>query len=145
MNPFVRSAYNYDMNAAGDESGLQCNDPTLTQQSFKDEVDINTLVERFGLTGEMPQLQQLPSFGDFEGIFDYQTAQNAVVAARETFQSLPAKLRTKFDNDPQKFISFFDDEENRAEAIKLGLIERPKDPQPLQKQGDTPTTPNVTQ
>lgn len=52
--PFLRTPYNYDMNAAGDESGLRCEDATRAQQQFKEESDINTIVARFGLTGEMP-------------------------------------------------------------------------------------------
>lgn len=147
MEPFVRSAYNYDMNQAGDESGLECKDPTLTQQQFKDEVDINTLVERFGLTGTIPQLEHLPSLGDYEGIFDFQTAMNAVVEAKRTFLSMPAKLRARFQNDPQQFVEYFDDEGNREEAEKMGLIAKRPDPEPAlapkapEKQGDTPKNP----
>lgn len=120
--PFLRTPYNYDRNLAGDESGLKCEDPTLTQQQFREEADINTLVERFHLTGEIPQLTELPSYGDFTGIFDYQTAMNALVATRETFQSLPAKLRARFHNDPQEFLEFCNDSENRPEALKMGLL-----------------------
>lgn len=135
MNPFVRTAYNYDMNEAGDESGLECKDPTLAQQQFKDEVDINNLVEKYKLNGEMPQLEKLPEYGDFTGIFDYQTAMNAIVAADRDFMSLPAKLRIRFNNDPNEFVNFFADESNRDEAIKLGLIAKPAEPQvPLAKQ-----------
>lgn len=135
MTPFVRSAYNYDMNEASDESGLDCKDPTLTQQSFAEEVDINNIVNRLNLNGEMPQLQKLPEYGDFTGIFDYQTAMNAVVAANRDFMSLPAKLRTRFNNDPHEFVEFFADPDNKDEAIKLGLIEKPAEPQvPLAKQ-----------
>lgn len=135
MNPFVRSPYNYDMNEASEESGLECKDPTLTQQQFKDEVDINTLVERFGLTGEMPQVAKLPSFDDYTGIFDYQTAMNAIVAAREQFMTLPAKLRSRFENDPHQYVNFFADPNNKDEAIRLGLIEKPAEPQvPVAKQ-----------
>lgn len=147
MATFVRSEYNYDMNEASEESGLECKDQSLTQQQFKDEVDINTLIERFGLSGEMPQLQQLPSYDDYSGIFDYQTAMNAVVAAQRQFQSLPATTRSRFNNDPQKFVEYFDDEDNRAEAEKMGLIQKrpPAEPAPVQetqrKQGDTPKTP----
>jgi len=149
--PFVRNPYNYDMNKAGDESGLKCKDPTLTQQHFKEEVDINTLVERFNLTGQMPQIEHLPTHADFEGIFDFQTAMNAIVAARETFDSLPAKLRYRFHNGPAEFVDFCSDPENVDEAVKLGLADKkpeeplPPQPQPTEKQGKTPETPKVTQ
>lgn len=122
--PFLRTQFNYNMNDAGDESALACKDQSLTQQSFRDEVDINTIVERFHLTGEVPQLEKLPSYDDFTGVFDYQTAMNAIVAARHTFDSLPAKLRARFNNDPAQFVDFCDDGENIDEAIKLGLVDK---------------------
>lgn len=122
--PFVRNPYNYDTNAASDESGLLCDDPSLTQQQFLEESDINYIADRYGLTGEMPQVTQPPTYGDFTGIFDFQTAQNAVRKATEDFMQLPAKLRTRFDNDPQKLLEFLDNEDNRAEAEFLGLANK---------------------
>lgn len=105
-----------------------------TQQSFKEECDINTIIERFHLSGELPQVLRLPHEGDFTGIFDFQTAANAVRAAQETFNSLPAKIRNRFQNSPQLFVEFCTDEENRDEAIKLGLVNKPSpDPEALVK------------
>lgn len=121
--PFVRSAYNYDTNKASDESGLRCEDPSLAQQQFAEESDINYIAERYGLTGELPQVLDLPRYGNFEGIFDFQTAQNAVILAKQQFMTLPAKLRSRFDNDPQKLLTFLENPDNRAEAEFLGLME----------------------
>lgn len=117
----VRQAYD-DHKLHSDETGLACKDPSLAQQQFKEDSDINTLVERFHLTGEMPQLQQLPTFQDFGNIWDFQTAMNAIRSAQETFMSLPAPLRAKFDNDPQKFLAFTSDAQNLPEARKLGIL-----------------------
>lgn len=122
--PFVRNPYNYDTNAVSDETGLKCEDPTLTQQQFVEESDINYIAERYGLTGELPTVLNLPRYGDFSGIFDFQTAQNAVRAAVEQFMTLPAKLRSRFDNQPQKLLAFLEDPENRAEAEFLGLVKK---------------------
>lgn len=128
MKPFVRSQYNYDMNEASEQSGLKCEDKTLAQQQFKDETDINTIVERFGLTGEMPHVSHTPTYDDFTGVFDFQTAMNVVVQAQREFMSYPAKLRARFSNDPQEFLEFMDKPENMDEAIKLGLAERREPP-----------------
>lgn len=117
-----------DHSKASIETGLKCLDKTLTQQHFLEECDINTIAERFGLTGELPHVQQLPTYDDFEGIFDYQTAMNAIVAARETFMLYPAKLRARFNNDPQEFVKFCSDHENADEIIRLGLGTKPKLP-----------------
>lgn len=120
---FVRNPYNYDMALASEESGLVCKDPSLAQQHMKDECDINVLVERFGVTGQMPQAPLEPSYGDFSGVSDYHTAMNAIKAADTAFMGLPAQLRAKFDHDPNALLQFLQNEENREEAIQIGLID----------------------
>lgn len=98
---------------------------SLTQQEFKDECDINEIVRRFGLTGQLPDNYRAPVSGDFTGISDFKTAMDAVRAAQDRFMEMPAELRARFDNDPQKLIGFLDDEKNREEAIKLGILNKP--------------------
>lgn len=136
--PFLRTPYNYDTREASAETALRCPEPTRTQQQFKEESDINYIAERYGLTGEMPQVLQLPSYGSFEGIFDFQTAQNAVIEARKQFMTLPAKMRSRFNNDPQQLITFLEDPDNRAEAEFLGLVEKKQPPNTPQ---DAPQSP----
>ena len=103
-------------------SDLECNDPSLAQQQFKDDVDINVMLERFKVTGVMPQNVILPTYGDFRGVTDYRSAVDAIRKADNAFMDLPANLRAKFDNDPQKLLVFLSDEKNRDEAAKLGLV-----------------------
>jgi phage internal scaffolding protein len=50
---------------------------------------------------------------------------NAVAQANETFESLPADLRSRFENDPEKFVTFCLDKDNQEELIKLGLADKP--------------------
>lgn len=120
--PFVRSPYNYDMDAASLESGTECRDPHLAQQQFLEESDINTIVERFGLNGEMPASPVVPTFGDFSEVRDFHSAMNAVVKAQGDFMELPAKVRARFSHDPQQLLEFLADASNRKEAVALGLI-----------------------
>lgn len=117
-----RTGYNYDTDGVSFETGLVCPEPSLTQQQFAEEADINTLVNRFGLTGELPQNVTMPSYADFSEIVDYHTAMNRVVAAREAFAAMPANVRARFGNDPGQFVEFFNDEANRDEAKRLGLV-----------------------
>ena len=123
--PFLRTPYNYDVDKASDETGLACPDPSLAQQNFKDESDINYIVRQFGLTGELPGQTISPQYGDFTGVLDYHSAVNAVLAAQDEFMDLPAQMRARFENDPAKLIDFLGIEENREEAIKLGLVAKP--------------------
>ncbi len=124
--PFLRTPYNYDRDAASNESGLHCEDATLTQQHFKDETDINNILRQFNITGLLPEQPLSPRYGDFTGIGDYHSAMNAVIAAEDQFMALPANLRARFENDPAQLIDFISDENNRSEAEKLGLLELPK-------------------
>lgn len=113
----------YDVNQVSDESGLDCSVlPTRAQQHFAEEVDINTIVRRFGLTGEIPQGVPHVLQGDFTNVVDFQSAMDMIVQAREAFMEQPAHVRAKFDNDPQKFLDFVSSKENLDEAIKLGLV-----------------------
>lgn len=120
---FVRNPYNYDMALVSQETGLECKDPSLAQQHMKDECDINVIVERFGVTGQLPQAPLEPSYGDFSGVTDYHTALNAIKAADTAFMGLPAQLRARFDHDPNALLQFLQSEQNRDEAIMLGLID----------------------
>lgn len=124
--PFARSAYNYDTNVASRTSGLRCDEPTLTQQHFKDETDINVLLQRFNITGQLPQGVRMPTYGDFSQVYDYHSAANAIAVAKESFDQMPADLRARFGNNPAKFVEFCSDDKNREEAVKMGLVPPPK-------------------
>ena len=119
--PFLRSAYNYDRDQVSNETGLMCLDDSLTQQQFKEEADINTIVDRFMKSGVLPTPAVMPQYIDFEGVFDYQTAMNVIRQADEQFMRMDAKIRARFNNSPQEFLQFFADPDNAAEAIRLGL------------------------
>ena len=118
---FLRSAFNYDTDQASDEAGLKCSDESLTQQQFKEEADINTIVDRFLRSGVLPTPVNMPQYVDYEGVFDFQSAMNVVRAADENFMRLDAKVRARFNNSPQEFLEFFANPENTEEAIRLGL------------------------
>lgn len=128
---FLRTPYNYDVDLVSDETGLKCEDPSLTQQHMAEECDINYIVERFGVTGQLPEPPaHTPTYGDFTGISDYRQALDAVMAADDAFMALPAKIRARFDNDPALFVDFCSstDPADRSEAIDLGLIPPPAIP-----------------
>lgn len=121
--PFLRTENNYDRNKASIESGLKCLDESKTKQSFKEETDINTIVRNFGLTGELPNRNMRPpQYGDYSEVVDFKTAMDAVAAADQAFMQLPAQMRKRFGNDPQELLEFLENDENRAEAEKLGLV-----------------------
>lgn len=147
--PFVRNPYNYDTEKASDESAIQCKDEHKAQQQFAEESDINFIANRYGLTAEMPTLLQPPTYADYEEVFDFQSANNIIVRAKNDFMQLPAKIRSRMNNDPGEYLAFMNDPDNTEEAIKLGLATKkpadaPQSPQGnagAKAGGDTPSQP----
>lgn len=140
MAPFIRTQYNMDAMANSDATAVNCKDKSLTQQQFKEATDINVLFGKYLETGELPQVEGM-AYGDFTGIFDFQSAMNAVRTAQESFQTLPARIKNRFDNNPQKLVEFINDPENREEAIFLKLVDAPRPPEtPAVQAGPTSST-----
>lgn len=135
--PFIRSPYNYDLLAASDEATVANSLPSLTVQSQTEDADINTIVRRFGITGQVPQGARPIMFGDFDQVVDFKSAQDAVIQARESFMQQPAEVRSRFGNDPQAFLEFCSASrdgqalDNLEEMRRLGLaVPAPPAPSP---------------
>lgn len=119
---FVRHAYNYDMDKVSEETGLHCLDESRAIQSGKDDADINVIVKRFGISGQLPQGVRMPTYEDFgDVIFDYRSALDAIRDADASFMKMPADVRARFQNDPATFVDFCSDPANIEEARKMGL------------------------
>ena len=101
----------------------------MTAQEFKEESDINTIIDRFGI-GENPiEAQRWVTDVDIaDAPNNYQDVMNQLNAARDQFMSLPARVRSRFENDPAKFVNFVSDASNLEEMISLGLAERREPP-----------------
>lgn len=129
----LRSAYDYYQHKLAkdtDEFGTHITEESLAQASDATETDINVIVERFSKTGQLPVINLTPLTGDFSNVVDFRDAQEKLKEANEAFAQVPAKLRARFDNDPQKFIDYVLDPENNDELVKLGLKDKPKAPPP---------------
>jgi phage internal scaffolding protein len=117
-----RTPFNYDADAVSVASGLSCLDESLAVQASRDECDINTIVARFGLTGSLPTNVAAPTYGDFTGVSDYQSALAVISAADDSFYSMPAEIRSRFNNNPAKFVDFCSDVSNLEEMKSMGLV-----------------------
>lgn len=117
----VRGLYAYDTDQVSAETGLECLDPSLAQQHQAEDADINTIVRRFGLTGQLPQNVRPPMYGDFGDGMDYRSSLHAIMAARDSFMKMPAHVRQRFGHDPAEFVDFCSNPENLDEMRKLGL------------------------
>ena len=129
MKPRFQWRHQYD-NDADDKMGRETTtlftEPSLTQQQFKDEVDLNVMMARMGVTdGAIPLEASDPSYyGDFSDAVDFRDAIERVRHAQQAFDELPAKLRDRFANDPTRLWNFVNDPENLDEAISLGLLHK---------------------
>jgi len=109
---------------------VDCSKHDRTHQSFKDECDINQVMERHRKTGIIRQTTQRPMYGDFSNVGDYQEALNIKLVADQMFAELPSKVRNRFENNPQLFLTFCEDPANEAEAIELGIAAKPAPEEP---------------
>lgn len=108
--------------------------PSLTRQSSKDECDINRIMLKFEKTGVLEHRNTFEgSYGDYTNTpQDYHEAVNQVMAADDMFQSLPAKVRKRFGNDPAEFVEFVADPDNRDQMQALGLLKPVSEVDPIQ-------------
>jgi len=94
-----------------------------TEQSHKEECDINQILSKYIKTGVLAhQKQYAPQYGDYTST-DFHEAQNIIATAMSMFQELPAKVRNHFDNDPAKFLDFAGDENNMEAMAMMGLTD----------------------
>lgn len=118
----VRVVGLYDADAVSASNALVCPEESRTRQEFAEEADINTIISRFGI-GENPisprdwtqnvDLTEAPD--TYMGVMD------TLNRARDEFMSLPARVRSRFDNSPHEFMNFVSDPANVDEMVSLGL------------------------
>jgi len=93
-----------------------------TKQSMKDECDINLIMKKFEKTGILPEMiKENPQYGDFSEPIEYRESLEIVRFAKEQFDSLSAKVRARFDNNPESFLEFATNPQNAKEMVDLGL------------------------
>lgn len=117
------------------DTGEMVYDVGKTRQDQADDADINVIVKRYGLSGQLPVVRpKIPLEADFReaGEFDLGAALRFVRDANAAFMAYPAEVRAKFENDPAKFVAFVENPANKEECVRLGIL--PKDPPPPVKE-----------
>lgn len=100
--------------------------PSLAQQQFAKEADINVLIDRYKKTGSFynplvaASTPRTPQFSDLFAVPSDMTEQLAIIQnVQSLFASLPAKVRDSFGNDPAAFVAWAQDESNFAALNKM--------------------------
>ena len=106
--------------------GIEFTDPSMTQQHFKEECDIDRILQKYNETGFLvnPLEARRPAkWGDFSSVADYQASMNRLVQVQEAFDALPSRVRERFRNDPMQMLAFLENPANEKEAVELGLVQ----------------------
>lgn len=94
----------------------------LTEQSHKEKCNVNKIIAKYDVTGVLNHVKTIEArYGDMTG-HDFHSAMNKLIDIQNHFDQLPSNIRKRFNNDPGQYLEFFEDEGNRDEAIKLGLV-----------------------
>ncbi len=121
--------------------------PSMTQQNFRDETNINLILAKYAKTGLLDHVNKYGGhYAEMPNENDFHAAMNLVTSAQSMFNELPSGIRGKFYNDPAQFLDFIDDPENRDEAIEMGLFpfeatEKPVEADGVHSEGDSPEDP----
>jgi len=117
----IRSAYSPRDPVNCPVSGL----PSRTKQEFKDEVNINSVIDRMkrGISPPAWMTSATPRYGDFSDLpVSFMEAHAIMEAGQAAFQGLPLEIRRQIDHDPRKI-----DQIPKELFAKYGLL-KPVDP-----------------
>lgn len=128
----ARTGADEDFEVWSKKTGIENDLPSLTVQADMESADLNVILDRFGITGQMPQSLRLPTYEDYSAteVFDFRSAVEAIDAAEDAFMCMPAKVRAEFANDPQVFLEFCSNPENLPRMRELGLAKPEVKPEP---------------
>lgn len=122
----IASRYDYS-SLKSDRPKVKFSGKGRTIQSDMQGADINVIMSKYEKTGVLVDdlgNVRTPMYGDFTEVKDYHSLLCSIRRVETAFGLLPAKVRNRFDNDPQKLIDFLEDPKNLQESIDLGLREK---------------------
>lgn len=111
-------------NTPGD-SGVDFTEPSLAQQHFAEECDVNNIVSRAIQTGDVSVFtaSDRAHFYDTTVARDYAEAMALMDDVNDDFNSLPSQVREYFGHDVSNYLAFMSNPDI-DKAVELGLLER---------------------
>ena len=95
-----------------DYPGLELDQTDMAKQQFKEECDVNIIVDRHLEMGGVINVQEFSDeVVELPDNFDYHEALNRVRKAQEAFELLPAELREAHNHDPASVLRLIDSKE----------------------------------
>lgn len=100
-------------------------DDGRTRQEFRDECDINYLMDGYERTGVLSHINALPpQYFDASDVPDLAESLAIYDRAQVAFMTLPAKVRAEFDNDPLQFVAYAENPANIEQMRNWNLAPR---------------------
>lgn len=149
MGMLLVSDLDYGRPSAGQivRSQVAFHDETeITQQQFADECDISKILDKWRTTGLVTHVNRAPvHYEDLTNVpTDLAEAMQVIDSASVAMMQLPSKVRTRFDNDPRRLLTFLQDPSNHDEAVSLGLLKVTQPPQFAQQIAAEPSPAQTT-
>lgn len=123
--------------------------PSKTNPNYKDEVDVNHIMDRFLKTGQLTHVNQtqLQYLGeDFQQLPDLQSSLHHIKNMEHVYQNLNKKFKNRFKS-LQEFLEFAERPENQDELEKIMAPQTTTNKTTTNKEPEktTPTpTPQIT-
>lgn len=96
--------------------------PSRTEQSYKDECDIEFIISNFVKTGIDPREGRKMSFVDCTQVKDFNDAQNLIAETKSMFYSLPPEIRDEFQT-VDGYLEYVSNPANLKDCYERGIID----------------------
>lgn len=121
------NSFRHPIKGPFDRVSIDCSQDGLTKQEFKDDCDINKIMDKYQRTGVINHLAKHgEQYGEIVAA-DLMEAHLISEQAGVMFRELPSSLRNRFNGSPVEFLEFVQNPENRDEMIEMGLMEKPRE------------------
>lgn len=94
--------YNHDTLERARAGALVCNDKSLTDQSFKEDADINVIIDKILKSGKQVDIV-LPEHFGIDNRVDLHEARSQIAKSNATFYNLDPRVREEFNHDPARW------------------------------------------
>lgn len=96
--------------------------PSKTEQSYKDECNIDFIISNFVKTGIDPREGRQMSYVDCTQVKDFQSAQNLIAETKSMYYALPSEIRDEFKT-VDKYLEYVSNPENLKDCYERGIID----------------------
>ena len=99
------------------------NEPSLTEQCYKDECSIDFIVANYVKTGIDPNEGKKMSYIDCTTVQDFESAQNLIAETKSMFYDLPATIRDEFQTI-DNYLEYVSNPANLKDSYERNLIDQ---------------------